>query len=114
MWGIAHSTGSKEIRIVKGHTTELSFDLPTEGGLIVPGESKSIEAKLKNGSDTDSAYVFVELQTNDAWSVSTSWEKVEGTDIYAYSSGGTMIPLESGEEITFDGSATLKASGADY
>ena len=25
-----------------------------------------------------------------------------------------MIPLESGAEITFDGLATLKASGADY
>ena len=58
----SHSPGSKVFRIVKGHTTELSFDLPTEGGLIVPGESRSIEAKLTNGSDTDSAYVLLELQ----------------------------------------------------
>ena len=50
---------------------------------IVRGESKNIEVKLTNGSDTDSAYVFLELQKNDAWSLSTSWEKVEGTDIYA-------------------------------
>lgn len=110
----SHSPGSKEIPFVKGHTTQISFDVPTEGGLIVPGESRSIEAKLTNGSDTDSAYVFLELQTNDAWSLSSSWEKVEGTDIYAYSSGGTMIPLESGVELTFDGLVTLNARGTEY
>jgi hypothetical protein len=51
---------------------------------------------------------------NDAWSLSTSWKKVEGTDIYAYSSGGTMIPFESGEELTFDGLITLTGSGTEY
>ena len=42
-------------------------------------------------------------------------EKVDGTeDLYAYSSGGTMIPLESGGEVAFDGVVTMKATGADY
>jgi hypothetical protein len=58
----SHNAGLKEITFTKGHTTQLSFELPTEGGLVVPGESKNIEAKLTNGSDTDSAYVFLELQ----------------------------------------------------
>ena len=110
----SHNAGSKEITFTKGHTTRLSFEVPTEGGLVAPGESKNIEAKLKNGSDTDSAYVFLELQKNDAWSLSTAWEKVEGTDIYAYSSNGTMIPSESGEALTFDGLVTLDAKGMDY
>ena len=70
--------------------------------------------RITNGSDTDSAYVFLESQKNDVWSLSTSWEKVEGTDIYAYSSSGTMIPLESGSELTFDGLVTLNARGAEY
>ena len=62
-----------------------------------------------------SAYVFLELQENDVWELSTSWEKVDGSDgLYAYSSGGTMIPVGSGEELSFDGVVTLKASGADY
>ena len=110
-----HTSDSKEITFTKGHTTEISFEVPTEGGLIAPGESKSIEATIRNGSETDSAYVFLELQENDVWELNTSWEKVEGSDgLYAYSSGGTMIPLGSGEELSFDGVVTLKASGADY
>ena len=39
----SHNPGSKEIPFEKGHTTQLSFDVPTEGGLIVLGEVKVLK-----------------------------------------------------------------------
>ena len=65
--------------------------------MIFPGESKTIEAQMKNESKTDPVYVFVELKySHEAWSLDTQLERgTEGADVYAYvdfeSSGNAEI-----------------------
>lgn len=109
-------SATTSINIKKGHTTNISFTVPTEGGLIVPGESKTIEAQMKNESKTDPVYVFVELKySHEAWSIDTQWERVvEGADVYAYASNGIMTPIECGEGLSFNATMKVEAEGTLY
>ena len=97
------------------HTTEVSLTVNEDDVQIAPGESRTITGKLKNGSQTDSCYVFVELEYNsDAWSIQEpdGWVKVED-GIYAYGSEN-MTPLESEHELQFQFTATVIAEGTVY
>ena len=97
------------------HTKEVSLVVNEDDMLIAPGESRTITGKLKNGSKTDSCYVFVEVVYDDeACSIETEpgWVKVED-GIYAYGDD-VMTPVECGEELQFKITGTVIAEGTVY
>ena len=97
------------------HTTEVSLEINGEDELIAPDESREIVGKLRNGSKTDSCYVFIEVEYNpDAWRIQEpdGWVEVED-GIYAYGDQ-IMTPLESEQELQFQFTATVIAKGAVY
>ena len=106
---------SVEIDFEKGHTTEISVILGDVERLVSPGEVRNVPLSIKNSSNTDSAYVFVEVEKNDsAWSIDVpqGWVAV-GDNIYAYGDS-SMTPVECGETIAFNAVMTVVASGASY
>ena len=104
-----------DVNSTPAHTTEVSLVVNEEDMLIAPGESRTITGKLKNGSKTDSCYVFVEVEYNDvAWRIETAsgWVEVE-EGIYAYGDD-VMTPVETEHELQFQFTATVIAEGAVY
>ena len=97
------------------HTTEVSLVVNEDDMLIAPGESRTITGKLKNGSQTDSCYVFVDVEYSDvAWRIEAApgWVLVKD-GIYAYGDEN-MTPLGCGEEVTFEMTGTVIAEGRIY
>ena len=97
------------------HTTSVSLVVNEDDMLIAPGESRTITGKLKNGSQTDSCYVFVDVEYSDvAWRIEAApgWVLVKD-GIYAYGDQ-IMTPLGCGEEVTFEMTGTVIAEGRIY
>ena len=104
-----------EVDTTPAHTTEVSLVVNEEDMLIAPDESRTITGKLRNGSKTDSCYVFVYVDYNkEAWRIQKPDGWVEVSDgIYAYGDD-VMTPLGCGEELTFEMIGTVIAEGEVY